>query len=265
MKYPSTYDAERIFLRNLAVRDIADALPSFDHSTPAEQARAALAAARRSVAGVRQNGWVSGYLLLDELGAGACGDYAHPLDQAVVLADSTSLIELTQAMVAADWALVRVLGEVNGIVTRTDLQDPPVRMWLFGMITVIELRFQKMIEQRFEAEEWVKYMSPARLEKARRMLEERQRRGQESNLVDCLQFSDKAQIVARDEILRGQAGFASRNRAEEGIKRLERLRNNLAHSQSIVDTDWEIIANIAEGLQRLFDLGYFDAGRKVAG
>jgi len=157
--------------------------------------------------------------------------------------------------------LVRVLGEVNGIVTPNDLQDPPVRMWLFGMITVIELRFQKLIEEHFEAEEWVKYISPGRLEKARRMLEERQRRNQESSLVDCLQFSDKAQIIARDETLRKKVGYDSRNRADEGIKRLEKLRNNLAHSQSIVDTDWEVIVGLSDHLPRLFDLGFFHADR----
>jgi hypothetical protein len=261
MKFPSTYDADRIFLRNLAVRDIAEPLPSFDYNTPAEQARAALAEAHRSVAGVRRDGWVIGFVLTDELGPGLCSNYTHPLDQAVVLADSTSLIELTQAMKDNSWVLVRLLGEVSGVVTRSDLQDPPVRMWLFGMITVIELRFQKMIEERFESEEWIRYLSPARQEKARAMLEERQRRSQKSNLIDCLQFSDKAQIVARDETLRRQAGFVSRHRADETIKRLEKLRNNLAHSQSIVDTDWQVILGIAEALQRLFDLGYFDSAR----
>jgi len=261
MKFPSTYDADRIFLRNLTARDIAEPLPSFDHNTSAEQALAALVETRRAVAGVRRNGWVIGFVLAKELGPGLCSDYTHPLDQAVVLADSTSLLEVIQAMNETEWALVRLLGEVCGIVTRSDLQDPPVRMWLFGMITVIELRFQKMIEERFETEEWVRYLSPARQEKARAMLEERKRRSQKSNLVDCLQFSDKAQIVARDETLRQQAGFVSRHRADETIKRLEKLRNNLAHSQSIVDTDWQVIIGIAEALQRLFDLGYFDSAR----
>jgi hypothetical protein len=261
MKFPSTYDADRIFLRNLAVRDIAEPLPSFDYNTPAEQARAALAEARRSVAGVRRDGWVYGFILADELGPGQCSDYTHPIDQAVVLADATSIIELIRALKDAEWALVRLLGEVSGIVTRSDLQDPPVRMWLFGMITVIELHFQKMIEERFETEEWTRYMSPGRQEKARVMLEERQRRNQKSKLVDCLQFSDKAQIVARDETLRQQAGFISRHRADETIKRLEQLRNNLAHSQSIVDTDWQVIIGFAEALQRLFDLGYFGSTR----
>ena len=261
MKYPTTYDADRIFLRNLVARDIAEPLPSFDRSMPAEEARVMLLEARQSVAGVRHKGWVTGYLIVDELGAGTCADYTHPLDQAVVLADSASLLDLTRALKETDWVLLRILGEVSGIVTKADLQDPPVRMWLFGMITVIELRFQKMVEEHFQAEEWVKYMSPGRLEKAKRMLEERQRRNQDSALVDCLQFSDKAQIIARDETLRQQAGFASRNRADEGIKRMEKLRNNLAHSQSIVDTDWEVIADIADHLQRFFILGYFHNDR----
>ena len=261
MKFPSTYDADRIFLRNLAARDIAEPLPSFDDGTPADQARQALMAARRKIAGVRRNGWVSGFIITDELGTGVCGDYSHPLEEAVVLADSTSLIDLTRAMKETSWVLVRVLGEVNGIITKNDLQDPPVRMWLFGMITVIELRFQKMIEDHYDGDEWAKYISPTRLERARAMLAERHRRNQDSTLADCLQFSDKAQIIARDESLRQLAGFASRNRADETIKRLERLRNNLAHSQSIVDTDWEVIAGIADGLQQLFDLGYFHPER----
>ena len=261
MKYPSTYDADRIFLRNLVARDIAEPLPSFDQSMPADEARAILLEARQSVAGVRKKGWITGYIKLDELGPGTCHDYTHGLDEAIVLADSTSLLDLTRALKETDWVLLRILGEVTGIITKADLQDPPVRMWLFGMITVIELRFQKMIEEHFQAEEWVKYMSPGRLEKAKRMFEERQRRNQDSALVDCLQFSDKAQIIARDETLRQQAGFASRNRADEGIKRMEKLRNNLAHSQSIVDTDWEVIADIADHLQRFFNLGYFQTDR----
>ena len=42
---------------------------------------------------------------------------------------------------------------------------------------------------------------------------------------------------------------------------MEKLRNNLAHSQSIVDTDWEVIADIADHLQRFFILGYFHNDR----
>ena len=114
-----------------------------------------------------------------------------------------------------------------------------------------------MIEEQFQTEEWSQYLSPARFQKAVFMRTERQRRNENPTLLECLQFADKAQIVARDDALREKAGFASRHRADEVVKRLQALRNNLAHSQDIVDTDWEVITGIADNLPRLFDLGYF--------
>ena len=151
-------------------------------------------------------------------------------------------------------AFVRILGEVGGLVTRTDLQDPPVRMWLFGLLTAIEMRFQTLIQQRFTDESWMQYVSPARVEKAKLLLEERQRRNQNPTLIDCLQFSDKLQIIARDERLRDQVGFVSRRRADAAGKVLEALRNNLAHSQDIIASDWDTIFAMAENLDRLLTL-----------
>ena len=58
-------------------------------------------------------------------------------------------------------------------------------------------------------------------------------------LLDCLQFADKAQIVARHERLRQFTRFDSRRQIEEAGKRLEKLRNDLAHSQDIVANDWD--------------------------
>ncbi len=128
-------------------------------------------------------------------------------------------------------------------------------MWLFGLITMIEMRFNSLIEQRFDDEGWMQYVSPARVEKARELLTERRRRGQNPSLLDCLQFADKAQIVVRDETLRKRVGFASRRRGDEVIAGIERLRNNLAHAQDIVSFDWEIIVALAGNLDRLIALG----------
>ena len=159
-----------------------------------------------------------------------------------VLGDNAPIIEAIRTLQDRPVAFVRILGEVGGLVTRTDLQDPPVRMWLFGLLTAIEMRFQTLIQQRFTDESWMQYVSPARVEKARLLLEERQRRNQSPTLIDCLQFSDKLQIIARDERLRDQVGFVSRaRRADAAGKVLEALRNNLAHSQDIIASDWDTI------------------------
>jgi hypothetical protein len=129
-------------------------------------------------------------------------------------------------------------------------------MWPFGVITLMEMRFLTLIERRFPEDGWQKHLSNRRLEKASTLQAERQRRNQGPRLLDCLQFSDKAQIVVRDAELRQKIGFASRRRrGEEVIKNLEKLRNNLAHAQDIVSLGWETIVGISENLETVIRIG----------
>jgi hypothetical protein len=254
MSQSEYYDVHRVFLRSFTVRDIAEPLLSFDATTPASAAKAAMIARNCGTAGVRRDGSVRGYIVLEELEEAACGDYARTFDTVPILGDSAPIIEAIRILQDQPVAFVRILGEVGGLVTRTDLQDPPVRMWLFGLLTAIEMRFQTLIQQRFADESWMQYVSPARVDKARQLLEERQRRNQTPTLIDCLQFSDKLQIIARDERLRDQVGFVSRRRADAVGKVLEALRNNLAHSQDIIASDWDTIFAMADNLDRLLTL-----------
>ena len=144
---------------------------------------------------------------------------------------------------------MRVLGAVGGIITMSDLQKPPVRMWLFGMITLIEMRISRLIEQMCPGDSWKQHVSEGRLQKAEALLEERRRRNQSLELIDCLQFSDKGQIIARNEEIRNLTRFTSRRQVEEAIKALESLRNNLAHSQDILSCDWETIVMLCRDLE----------------
>jgi hypothetical protein len=254
MKRNSYYDIDNTFLRSLTVHDIAEPLPSFDAQTDCDHVRAALERHHLRIAGVRENGFVAGYLLLDELGEGSCGQFCHPINEAKILPGNAHLSDLVLALDQVPYFFVNFLGEISGIVTRADLDDPPVRMWLFGLITLIEMRFATLIIRRFPAGGWEQYLSEKRLEKAAALQEERRRRKQDPQLIDCLQFSDKAQVVIRDEQLREQVGFASRRRAEQAIKNLEKLRNNLAHAQDIVALDWQTIVNLSENLEAVIEL-----------
>ena len=85
------------------------------------------------------------------------------------------------------------------------------------------------------------------------MLAERTRRNQKLTLKDCLQFSDKAQIIARSEQLRSRTRFTSKRQLEDVAKRLEKLRNNLAHSQDIITEDWDTIVALSENLDSVLN------------
>lgn len=90
-----------------------------------------------------------------------------------------------------------------------------------------------MIDECCPQESWRQYLSEGRIQKAVELQQERGRRGQSASLLDCLQFADKGQIVARDQRLRELTRFTSKTQVERFVAALQDLRNNLAHAQDI--------------------------------
>jgi hypothetical protein len=245
----------QVFIENFSAADIAEPLASFDAGTSATEVLAVMTRRAYKVAGIRKDGTICGYVRQEELALGACGDVLHPFEEDEVVADSLGFPELVRRLNDRPWLFINVLGQVGGIVTKTDLQKPPVRMWLFGMITIIEMALTRLIETAYPDSSWRQSLSEGRLQKAEALLEERRRRNQELDLLDCLQFSDRGQIVLRNEELRKRAGFVSRSRGEQTVKELEALRNNLAHSQDIIACDWDIIVKLTGYMEQRLGTG----------
>jgi hypothetical protein len=112
MNETTYYNIEKTFLNGLLVRDIADPLPSFDASGSAKAALAAMIEQGLVVAGVREAGWVTGFLLHDELQEGTCGQSAHSVAEAVVLSESAPITDLILALNTVPWVFIRILGEI---------------------------------------------------------------------------------------------------------------------------------------------------------
>jgi hypothetical protein len=241
---------KRVFTETFTARDLAEPLASFDAGAAAADVRAFMTARDFDVVGVRKDGQVIGYVDKVSLESGNLDQCLRPLEQAPVLLDSASLLNVLTALNQSPFLLVSVFGMVGGIVTPADLLKAPVRMWLFGLVTMIEMRFSELIERHCPGDSWKAFVSEGRLQKAQALLEERSRRNQALQLMDCLQFSDKGQIIAKNEDIRRLTVFASRKQTEEAVKKLEQLRNNLAHAQDIVTSDWDTIILICEFVNR---------------
>jgi len=80
---------------------------------------------------------------------------------------------------------------------------------------------------------------------------ERQRRNQHCALVDCLQLSDKWQILLENPEILERLGFDSKSTARRTVRELESLRNNLAHAQDIVTHDWAQIARMPQRVEEI--------------
>lgn len=243
----------RVFEEGFCARDIARSLRSFDAETPLDRASLAMKRHNLTVAAVRTDGHVSGYIQIDSLVGQNCGDSQRAFDPRQLVCGTLPLAQLVLRLHEHPYCFISAWEQACGYVGRIDLHKPPARMWLFGIVTLIEMRFGRLIEKYCSDEGWRAYMSPGRIQKAEMLHADRLRSGQQIHLVDCLQLADKAQIVARVETLRSMTRFTSRRQIEEIGRRIEKLRNNLAHSQDIVTGDWETIVTLAENVGSILD------------
>jgi hypothetical protein len=245
----------RLFTEGFQIADIAEPLASFDAETPGSAVAAVMDRDGLFVAGLRHDGHVVGFVERDDLGDSPCGTARKEFAPTAPLSASAPLSAAVRVLADEPQAFVAAFGEVAGVVTRDDLQKPPARMWLFGMVTLIELRYTRLIADLCPGETWREYLSEGRQKKAEDLMAERRRRHRSVGLLDCLQLSDKGQIVARNEAIRGRTIFTSRRQAEDGVRLLEGLRNNLAHAQDIVSADWEAIVQLSGHLDRALETG----------
>jgi hypothetical protein len=246
--------ALRVFASAFTAREIAQPLRSFDSAAPLEALRALAARSATDIVGIRREGVCVGYVLPSAGGAQRVDDLLHVFAPAQVLQGDAPLSEVIRVLTRHDFCFVTAMGAVAGVITRGDMQQPIVRMWLFGIITLLELELVERIRSLWPDGRWTSLLSAGRLDKAQTLFGERRRRGQHVDLLDCLQLSDKAQILMEDEQQRAAFGLLTKGAAKRVIKDLESLRNNLAHAQDIVTHDWPQIARLAQQIEERLGL-----------
>jgi hypothetical protein len=232
----------RLFLEGFSAMDIAEPLVSFDAEASARTVQAFMNEKNFGLVGIRQDGLINGYVRREDLAEGLCRDHLRaftPDDDLVP--DTANLTEVVKSLAINKQCFVTILDRVGAIITLSDLEKPPMRMFLFGMITLGEMLMTEIIRHRYTDDTWQDCLSAQRLAKARQLQEERLRRGQNADLIDCLQYGDKGWIVSYDEGVRKALGQKSRKDARKAIKEIETLRNNLAHTQEIIPTGWQRI------------------------
>ncbi len=241
---------QRVFMRAFTAGDVAEPVRSFDAARSSDAIREHMVELDLLVAGVRREGAVAGYVLLYDLVGGTCGDAMREFRADQTVGRGASLSSVIEGLTRHEHVFVTLLdGDVGGVITKSDIQKPVVRMWLFGMITITEMNVVNRIRDLFPDDAWREHLTPARLARAEDLYEERQRRDQRGTLLECLQFSDKAEILLSLDSEVAAYGFASRKEAKRVVKQLESLRNNLAHAQDIVTHDWPQIAQMTRNLE----------------
>lgn len=247
----SLYDLHQLFDRSVSVRHLAEPFVSFDAQRLATEVQAFMNAKEFDIVGVRDNGVVVGYVERATLKEGTLSQHRKSFDKQLILDEWCPILEALQRLAESSHVFVVAIGEVAGIITKGDLQKAPMRMWLFGVLSLIEMQFLRLIRAAYPQDSWTSFISKDRWDEAKLLLQDRQRRNEAIDLADCLQFADKGEIVVKSDLFCRVFGCISKGEAKDFLKELRYLRDDLAHAQDIITGRWPKIVELAKTAEKL--------------
>lgn len=246
-----------LFERGVTVASILEPLRCCHVGDPASGVSEELARLDFDVVGVREpdSGRAIGWLHREDVGEDVSHDRVRPIEPQQVVSDSTPLIDLIPILSDQPWVFVVAGHGVTGIVTRADLQKPPVRALLFGLLSLLEMHLTFWVAQRYPDDTWVTGLSVSRVEKATDLWERRRARNEEIGLLDCLQFCDKRDLIVTADELREGLGLGAKRNARSVLARAEQLRDRVAHSQLdlVSGSSWTELARTVTTIEALLD------------
>jgi len=205
------------------------------------------------VAGVQsqQDGAVIGFVTRQSLTNGKVRDHMRPMTADQLISDSTPLPSLLSVLKTRQHTFVLIGPGVRGITTRADLNKPPVRVYLFGLMSLLEMHLGFWIRAVYGEDSWQKKLTDKRLDAATRLQADRRKRNQNVSLVECLQFCDRRDLVTARQDLRDRLCLGTKAQALVLLKRAEDLRNLLAHSQQdlVKGSSWEEVIALVEWVE----------------
>ncbi len=228
-----------IFIDNVTAKSIFEPLLCCSSGSMAEHIRNILKNRGFDVAGVKETeaGEVIGYIVTDELKNGELGKYVKEIEPGLLISDSTPISDIFGALTNRNFAFILYGKCIIGIITKADINKPPVRIFLFGVISLFEMHLNWWINHFYPNNSWRDAIIDHRIKGARAIYEKRKGDNQDLSLLECLQFCDKRDILEQSESFISKFDL-SKTRFDTFVKRVEKIRNELAHSQ------YSIISNI---------------------
>jgi hypothetical protein len=248
-------DLRSVVGASVLARNVLEPLQCCPMDAPAREMESILVERGFDVAGVQtvKNGPVIGFVLREALRGGSVKEHTRPMSAEHLISDATPLGDLLKVLSAKERVFVLVGSEVKGIVTRADLNKPPIRVYLFGLMSLLEMHLRFWVRRTYGEESWQEKLKKDRLDGANKLQAERRGRNEEITLLDCLQFCDKRELLLASNDLRAKLSLGSKKQAESLLKKAEDLRNRLAHSQQdlVEGTSWQALIEVIDKIEVL--------------
>jgi len=248
-------DLRSLYDQNIKVRHVCEKLQSCNSDDDALVVRDQMNKLDFDVMGLMEEDNVYGYVEQSNLGIGPCSKYKKIFLPSELIAESTPLIDLLTVLRDTPRMFVLDRNNVSGIVTRGDLRKAPVRMLLFGLVSLIEMHLLRLVRIHYPEDSWQSQLTETRLNKASELFAERKARNEAIDLADCLQFCDKTKLVMKIPEIRDSIRREFGKLGKTLLNSTKKLRDKLAHAQDIVTgTTWPELIDLVREIERLLKL-----------
>jgi hypothetical protein len=162
----------------------------------------------------------------------------HRLDESMLISAQEPLTQFIPLMVnRPPYRLVLQGGSIRGIVTRSDLLKLPVRVFVFTLVTHVELLMTEIIRKKYPDHQdkplWLQYLKEPRQEKVSEKQQKLKQANYDLPLLECTDFCDKRDIVRKI--------FSFNNKFKDDLGKIEtHVRNTVAHAASYGRNDQEM-------------------------
>lgn len=245
-------DLRKLFETGITASSIQEPLKYCFYGEEASEVITELKRLDFDIAGIRKSKEkpILEFVFTKDLKNGACEKVAQTIKTEDIISDSTPLIEVLNALNERTYLFILNGREISGIITRADLQKPPVRILIFGIISLFEMHMTFLVRNYFPNESWKKILKEKRIKDAEDIFEKRKERNEVIDLTDCLQFADKRDLVIAKEKMRNHLGLKSKSSTNKLLGSIEKIRDKLAHAQDIVTgTTWKELIDTVQQVE----------------
>jgi len=204
------------------------------------------------VIGINDNDNINGYVEISDLNDLTLSNHIKSFNSSELIEDSIPLFDILKILKRKPRIFVQHENEVWGIITVSDLQKITVRIFLFGLISLLEMKMTQIIRNRYKNNSWKKKLKDNRYESAQKLQMDQKLNNENIELVDYLELSDKKNIILNSEDIMIELGY--KKKYLKGILGSSiNLRNTLAHSRELEDLKSSKIINLSIKIDELLE------------
>ena len=234
----NTIDIARIrsiFQDNIPVKIISEEIFALPQGTSQAEIKEVMDKENFDIIGARNtNGTITGYYHRDDVADKQQLLLPRPFIHDHIISDSASILTAFRLLSKFEYLFLLEENRINRLITRSDLDKIPVRLWLFGIISILELQLKEIIESEYPGEGWKNFITENRVTYAKKLHNEKVKHNEETELIQCLQFCDLKEIIIKSEkLMLVFEKVYTANDLEEILSKIMNLRDYLAHAQKI--------------------------------